>query len=215
MFNFLFHPKLFFESRLLRRPNWVLALASPAVCAVLQFVSLFIFSSKMELVLDGLSRYLHLETVGVDEAMLITSLLGSASYIISFFFIGGAVICLDIILKDSRRSLRLLECVGLSFVSQVPYGVLMVVVAYFWSPPQMAMPVSASPRDIDAALLDYHRTIFSWAPLAASRPIAYYSVGWLMILVGIALKVVSGLSTRAVVLACTLFIALFVLIRFA
>jgi Yip1 domain len=213
LWNFVAHPASFFGDRFRQKPNWPLALAAPALCAVLQFISSFLLTNKtLPIVRKFLARE-HLQQIDMHLFGVLASTFASASYLVAFGTIVAAVVCFDVLLMDSGRLRRLAEFAGLSFFAQLPYCVLMVVVAYLWSPNPIGPALDTSPSEISAAIQQWRTEMFGWWLLSASRVIGYYALIWQVVLIGVFLNVVSRLKVWVAVLASASILGLFVLIQ--
>lgn len=114
MVRYVVSPLRFFEDRLQRRPNWVLALTAPTLCAGLQVVA----------ALPG-------DTV---------TLFSAVGYPIAYVLAALAVISLDVLFRDSGQRRRLAEFTGLCFFTQVPYCFLMIAAVYVGVPDAPLVP---------------------------------------------------------------------------
>lgn len=213
VWGFAVHPAVFFRTRLQKKPNWVLALSAPALCALLQLASALVLSEKAQPVLREFLVQENLAAADMHAFSTVAASAGFASYFLNYGMMALAVVCLDVLLKDSGRLPRLAEFTGLSFFLQLPYCVLMLIAAYLWVPDPVLLPTSTSPSEIRLAIQEWRQVMFSWPLFVASRTIAYYLLAWQAILLAICLKIVSGLSTRAVLLAGGLLLALSALVQ--
>jgi hypothetical protein len=179
----------------------------------LQLVSSLLFSEKMLPLIQELLAKQQMGPSALRPIGIVSAVLASGSYFVTYGMAVVALVCLDVLLKDSGRAQRLVEMAGLCFFSQVPYCLLMVVVAYLWSPEPIWVPPGASVEELRITVQEYREAMFAWGPLVASRIIGYYSLIWLVGLMSVSLKVVSRLSGRAVVFAGTILLALFVFVQ--
>jgi hypothetical protein len=213
--NFLVHPAIFFCGRLQQKPNWPLALTAPALCMVLQFVSGLMFSSKAQPIVQEFLAREHLQQTDMRMFGVLASIFAGASWAATCGTMIAAVVCFDVLFEDSGRLKRLAEFTALSFFAQLPFCVLIIVVAWFWSPEPIGLALDSSPGELAATIQQWKGEMFGWWPLAASRVIGYYALTWQVVLIGIFLKVVSRLKLWAVLFACAFILGLFVLIQLA
>src|SRR4051812_18238506 len=140
MVTFLWSPVGFFERRMTRTPGWTRALAVPLACALLRWASTAIVSAKMRPVLEAAFAQAGFAgtTMPPVQAMTVLTLFG---YPLTYGIATLALVALDVVLTDSGTPSRLAQFAALSFLSQVPYCVLMLYVALTMTPD--ALPVAA------------------------------------------------------------------------
>jgi hypothetical protein len=205
MLRFILTPVRFFESRRMRPPNWVLALSAPLLCGCLQVVSNRLFVSKTEPMVAQLMARLNVDAAGFPFAGVFT-VVSSLTYPMLLALAVLAVVCLDVLLKDSRQSRRLGEFTALCFFTHVPYCAWMVLVAWFWVPEDIRIPVHATPYEVWTAVETYRAEMLSAPMLSTARILWFYSMAWLACQLSVSLKVVSGIPVRA---AAVVAVALF------
>ena len=205
MLNLVWSPVRFFDARRRRRPDWRTALAAPALCAGLQSVSVSIFNSKTRPIVDSALARLDLPLTGLPSPHLFVAI-SALAYPAFFGLLTLAVLALDVLVKDSGQPTRLTEFTALCFYTQVPYCLLMILIAWFWVPDPIRLPVGLSTAELLSWMRHYQATMLSGPLLSTGRLLSYYSLVWLAAVLSVALKVVTGLSTRAtVVMAIVLF----------
>ncbi len=205
MLNLVWSPVCFFDARRHRPPDWGTALAAPALCAGLQSVSVSIFSDKTRPMVDSALARLDLPLTGLPSPHLFVAI-SALTYPAFFGLLTLAVLALDVLVKDAGQPTRLTEFTALSFYTQVPYCLLMILIAWVWVPDPIRLPAGLSTAELLTQVRDYQATLLSEPLLSTGRLLSYYSLVWLAAVLSIALKVVTGLSTRAtVVMAIVLF----------
>jgi len=210
--DFIFSPVTFFERRLRRPPNWPLALLPLGLCVIVQIASALLFVEKMQPVLagfEGRSAYAAWAT----PFQVFSVVLVAFGYAATYAMAALALVCLDVVTTDSRRGARLAEFVGLSFFTQVPYAIVTVLIAYFWSPAESGLGSGTSLEHVSQAVDRQHAAITASPLLSTGRLLSYYSTVWLVVLLSAALKAVTGLGTKAAWLAALFLLAVFVGIR--
>ena len=205
MWNLVWSPVRFFDARRRRHPGWVTALAAPSLCAGLQGVSVSIFSGKTRPMVDAALARLDLPLTGLPSGHLFVAM-SVLTYPTFFGLLALGVLALDVLIKDSGQPARLTEFTALSFYTQVPYCLLMILIAWVWVPEPIRLPAGPSTAEVLTQMQRYRDTMLSGPLLSTGRLLSYYSLLWLAAMLSIALKVVTGLSTRAtVVVAVVLF----------
>lgn len=213
MLDFVFSPVTFFEQRLRRPPNWPLALLPLGLCVIVQIASALLFVEKMQPVLAGLTGDLAAPAAWATPFEVFSVVLVPFGYAATYAMAALAVVCLDVITKDSRRGARLAEFAALSFFTHVPYAFVTVLIAYFWSPGESGLGSGLSIEDVRLAVERQHAAIMASPLLSTGRLLSYYSTVWLVVLLSAALKAVTGLGTKAAWLAAVFLLAVFVGIR--
>ena len=204
MWSLVWSPGCFFDARRRRPPHWGIALAAPALCAGLQSVSVSLFSAKTRPMVDAALATLDLPLTGLPSEHLLIAM-SVLTYPMFFGLLTLAVLALDVLVKDSGQPAHLTEFTALSFYTQVPYCLLMILIAWVWVPEPVRLPSGSSAAELLTAAQRYRETMQSGALLSTGRLLSYYSLLWLAAVLSIALKAVAGLSTRATVgTACVL-----------
>ena len=205
MWTLIWSPVRFFDARRRRHPDWVTALAAPALCAGLQHVSVSIFSGKIRPMLDAALARLDLPVTALPSGPLLV-LVSALTYPTYFALLTLGMLALNVLVGDSGQPARVTEFTALSFYTQVPYLLSMVLIAWVWVPEPIRLPVGPSSAELLAAAHGYRETMWSAPLLSTGRLLSYYSLLWFAAVLSAALKVVAGLSTRAtVVVAVILF----------
>jgi hypothetical protein len=206
MVTFVWSPIGFFERRMTRTPRWTPALAVPLACALLQWASTAIASAKMRPVLENAFAQAGLTGTALPpiQAMALLTLFG---YPITYAIAALALVALDVVLTDSGEPRRLAQFAGLSFLSQLPYCVLMLYAAATLAPEALPVSAGATLQDVHDALVRYQVSMFATPLMSTVRLLSYVSILWLCITLAIALKVVARLRAAATISAA-LFLAL-------
>jgi len=108
-----------------------------------------------------------------------------------------AVLALDVLGNDSEQPARLTELTALSFYTQVPYCLLMILIAWVWTPEPMRLPSGLSTIELLTEVHRYRETMRSGPLQSTGRLLSSYSMLWLAAVTSIALKVVTGPSLSA------------------
>jgi hypothetical protein len=180
---------------------------------MLQLVSALLFAEKTLPVARELLIQQNQHAIDMHPFGVAASVVASVSYLITCGMTVLAVVCLDVLFKDSGRLERLAEFTGLTFISQIPYWGLMVIAGCLWSPEPILVPIGASVSEVRVAVQEWREDMFRWPLLAASRVISYYSLIWQVALIAVCLRVVSRLSARAVLFASGILLALLLFIQ--
>jgi hypothetical protein len=200
MLAFVFSPVRYFESRLDRRLGWTLPLAVPGLCALLHCTAALILAGKTGPIVESAFDEIGLSTAALFPAQVF-ALLTLFGYPITYGMAVLALIALDVVLIDSGQARRLGQCAGLCFLSQLPYCLLMVVVAVAWTPAPLSLPAGASLLEVRQAVERYRDAASEGPLLSTARLMSYYSILWLCTTLAISLKVVSRLRIGATLAA--------------
>jgi hypothetical protein len=205
MLTFVWSPVGFFERRLTRTPRWTPALAVPLACALLQWASTAIASAKMQPVVERAFAQAGLATTTMPpiQAMALLTLFG---YPMTYAIAALALVALDVVLTDSGEPRRLAQFAGWSFLSQLPYCVLMLYVAATLAPQALPVAAGSTLQEVHDAVLRYQTAMFAEPLMSTARVLSYVSILWLCIMLAIALKVVARLRVAAT-LSAALFLA--------
>ena len=133
MLNLVARPVCFFEARRRREPDWRTALAAPALCAWLQGMSAWIFSGKSRPVVETALAKIDLPLTGLPSGHLFVAM-SVLAYPMFLGLLTLAVLAVDVLAKDTGQPARLTEFTALGFYTQVPYCLLMIVIAWVWAP---------------------------------------------------------------------------------
>ncbi len=198
MFTLFWSPVRFFETRRAGGLHWLVAAGPLVLCAVLQSVSGSMTLAKM---LPEIERVMALvETpfaeFPVQELAVVGGLLG---YPMFYGVMLLAVLAIDILASGSGQPRLLAKFTAVSFYTQVPWCVVMIAIAWYWTPEPMRLPVGASEAEILQAAGRYQLSIQSEPLLSTGRLLGHFSSLWLSAMLAIALKVVGSLSVRATV----------------
>ena len=198
MFTLFWSPVRFFETRRADGLHWLAAAGVLVLCAVLQTVSGSMTAAKM---LPEMERIMALvETPFTDFPVQGLALVGGMlGYPMFYGVMLLAVLALDVVAAGSQKPLLLAKFTAVSFYTQVPWCIVMIAIAWYWTPEPMRLPVGASDTELLEALARHQRSIQSGPLLSTGRLLGHYSNLWLSAVLAIALKVVGSLSVRATV----------------
>ena len=198
MFTLFWSPVRFFETRRADGLHWLAAAAAPVLCGVLQAVSGSMTSAKM---LPELERTFALVETPFAEfpAQGLAVVGGLLGFPMFYGVMLLAVLALDIVASGSEQPRLLAKFTAVSFLTQVPWCIVMIVIAWHWTPEPLRLPVGATDTDILEAAARYQRGIQSDPLMSTGRLLGHYSNLWLSAVLAIALKVVGSLSVRATV----------------
>jgi len=197
---FVFTPVALFRRRVEAPSNLALALIPPVLCAALHFITVRMLSANT---LDGViasfavtdARAPRWETMG-----LVFGLVSALSYVVLYVLVAVTLICLDVLLADSRRGLKLAELTGLAFVPQVIACATLLCAVVFWLPPWSGPPV-ASMADASSAVAAYRASVLAQPAFVTASVVEFGCVGWTMALAGVALHTAARLTRWQVLLA--------------
>ena len=160
-----------------------------------------IFSGKTRPMLDTALARLDLPLAGLPSGPLFVAM-SALTYPMYF-----ALLTLAVLGNDSGQPARLTELTALSFYTQVPYCLLMILIALIWVPEPIRVPSGRSAVELLTEVQRYRETMRSEPLLSTGRLLSSCSMLWLAAVISIALKVVAGLSTRATVLVAMVLLA--------
>ena len=191
-------PVRFFETSRADGLHWLAAAVAPVLCGVLQAVSGSLTAAKT---LPEIERIMALvETPFADFPAQGLALIGGLlGYPMFYGLMLLAVLALDILVSGSEQPRLLAKFTAVSFCTQVPWCIVMIAIAWHWTPEPIRLPLGASNTEILEAVGRHQRSIQSGPLLSTGRLLGHYSNLWLSAVLAIALKVVGGLSMRATV----------------
>jgi hypothetical protein len=197
---FVCHPVALFRARAEQPWHPGVALLPPVLCAGLQFVTVRVLSANtFSAVIASLSeidgRAPRWEAMG-----LVFGMVSALSYLATYALAVVTLVCLDVLLADSRSGLKLAELTGLAFVPQVVACMTRLIAVALWLPPWSGPPL-ASIADASAAVAAYRHLVFAHPAFITASVVEFGCVGWTIALAGVALHAVGKLPVRQVLLA--------------
>jgi len=204
----VFSPVTFFKKRLDKPPNWALALSPLIVCVVAQIVSALMLVDTMQAALTTFTAPASLPAASPGPFRILPLILVPFGYAATYAVATLALVCLDVVTKDSRRGGRLAEFAALAFFAHVPYAIASVVLVHLWSAGEPAASAWASLEDLSRGL-DVQRAATLGSPLlSTARLLSYYSSAWYALVITASLQAVTGMKTRGTWLAAAFLLAL-------
>lgn len=202
MFTLFWSPVRFFETRRAGGLHWLAAAGAPVLCGALQSVS---GSMTVAKTLPELERVMALlETPFADfPAQGLAVVGGFLGYPMFYGVMLLAVLAIDILASGSGQPRLLAKFTAVSFLTQVPWCLVMIAIAWYWTPEPMRLPVGASDTELLEAAASYQRGMQSGPLMSTGRLLGHFSNLWLSAVLAIALKVVGSLSVRATVAVAT------------
>lgn len=196
MFTLFWSPVRFFETRSAHGLHWLPAAGAVLFCGVLQSVSGSMTLAKM---LPEIERAMALIETPFAEfpAQGLAIAAGLLGYPMFYGVMLLAVLALDVVAAGSQQPRLLAKFTAVSFYTQVPWCIVMIAIAWYWTPEPMRLPVGASETEILEAATRYQRSIQSGPLMSTGRLLGHYSNLWLSAVLAVALKVVGSLSVRA------------------
>ena len=200
MFTLFWSPVRFFETRRADGLHWLAAAGAPVLCAVLQAVSGSMTTAK---ILPEVERVTALVDAPFTEFPVqgLAVVAGLLGYPMFYGVMLLAVLAIDILVSGSEQPRLLAKFTAVSLYTQVPWCIVMIGIAWHWTPEPLRLPVGAAEADILEALARYQRDVQSGPLMSTGQLLEHYSKLWLSAVLGIALKVVGSLSVRATVAA--------------
>lgn len=200
MLAFVWSPVRFFEARLAKPPNWLLALTPPVLAGCLDASALVLLGNKMQPVLEvfGGGSAEAATAFQTIRFAAVFSFLGTPA---TFVLAATLLVSVDVLLIDSRRQLRAAELAGLAFWPSVAGSALIVVAVVVWTPAVPAVPGAASPSALSDAAAEYVRSMRSESWMASALLIANLATLWCAGLLGVVGRVVCRLSVPASIVA--------------
>ncbi len=198
MLTLFWSPVRFFETRRAGGLHWLPAAGGLVACGALEAVS---GSMTIAKVLPEVERVMALVDTPFAEfpvqgLAVVGSLLG---YPMFYGVMLLAVLAIDILVSGSEQPRLLAKFTAVSFYTQVPWCIVMIAIAWHWTPEPMRVPVGATDTEILEAVAGYQRSLQSGPLMSTGRLLGHYSSLWLSAVLAIALKVVGSLSVRATV----------------
>ena len=190
-------PVRFFETRRAKSLHWLAAAGAPVLCGVLQAVS---GSMTLTKTLPDVERVMAVLDTPFAEfpAQGMAAVGGLLGYPMFYGVLLLAVLAIDILVKGSEQPRLLAKFTAVSFYTQVPWCMVMIAIAWHWTPEPLRLPSGdPSEAEILEAVARYRYSIQSGPLLSTGRLLGHYSNLWLSAVLAIALKVVGSLSVRA------------------
>ena len=198
MYMLLWSPVRFFETRRADGLHWLAAAGAPALCAVLQTVAGSITSAKILPELENAIALLDIPFPALPlRSMAVVG--GLMGYPMFFGVMLLAVLALDVVARGSEQPRLLAKFTAVGFYTQVPWCIVMMAIAWHWTPEPLRLPVGASETEILEGMTRYQATVRSGPLMSTGQLLGHYSQLWLSAVLAIALKVVGSLSVRATV----------------
>ena len=198
MYMLLWSPVRFFETRRANGLHWLTAAGAPALCAGLQAVTGSITSAR---ILPAMEDAIAVIDVPFAEFPLqsIAFVAGLLGYPMFFGVMFLAVLALDIVASGSEQPRLLAKFTAVGFYTQVPWCIVMIAIAWHWTPEPLRLPVGVSQAEIMEQMTRYQVTVRSGPLMSTGQLLGHFSQLWLSAVLAIALKVVGSLSVRATV----------------
>jgi hypothetical protein len=182
-------PIVFFHARLTTPPSWWLALGGPLGCAALAAVSHAILAEKISgpivaAAAGSRSLLTSLQYMGVVNAAFV--------YVVVWLTASAFMISCDVLLRGAPDGMRILEGNAVAFYSQLPWLVVLIVLAAAFEPPAAWMldgPI-ASAADLER----FKRLLQQDRFLATVRGLNECFAVWLYLLFGTSYHAVTGCS---------------------
>ena len=195
----------FFQQRLEHPPRWTLALGTPVLCGLLDMTAIVTLGAKNQAAVDT-----ALPT-GLPAGALLASKVSAALSMLGFplYFVLAAMMLAsaDVVFRDSRRQLRLIEFAGIAFAAFLPVCLYMLVIAVVWMPPPIE--TLGSGVDLQSAVARYLTMLREDAWLSTGHVLYYCCLAWCAALLGVVLNVVSSFSRMgAAAAAAAVFVSL-------
>ena len=196
----LWSPVRFFETRRADGLHWLAAAGGPVLCAVLQSVSGSMTAAKL---LPELQKAMAIiETPFAEfpaQGMAVVG--GLLGYPMFYGVMLLAMLAIDILASRSEQPRLLAKFTAVSFYTQAPWCIVMIAIAWHWTPEPIRLPVGASEAEVLEAMTRYQAAVRSGPLMSTGQLLGHYSNLWLSAVLAIALKVVGSLSIRATVAA--------------
>lgn len=198
MLTLFWSPVRYFETRRADGLHWLAAAGAPVLCAVLQAVTSSMTLAKTLPEIETVMA--RVETPFAEFPLQGLAVVGGLlGYPMFYGVMLLAVLAIDILASGSEQPRLLAKFTAVSFYTQVPWCIAMIVIVWLWTPEPIRLPVGASNPDIMDAAAGYQRSLQSDPLLSTGRLLEHYSSLWLSAMLAIALKVVGSLSVRATV----------------
>lgn len=199
MFTLLWSPVRFFETRRADNLHWLAAAGAPLLCGGLQAVS---GSMTLTKILPELERAMALVEAPFADfpAQGLAVVGGLLGYPMFYGVLLLAVLAIDVLASGSEQPRLLAKFTAVSFHTQVPWCIVMIAIAWQWTPEPMRLPVGASDTETLEAVARYQRSIQSGPLMSTGRLLGHFSNLWLSAVLAVALQVVGSLSVRATVM---------------
>ena len=193
--QFLFEPVLFFESRMEKSPLWFLALAGPGLCFFLRsIVSSVLLNKTIRALASAVPD--AIQPSFMHPLMPVLAAFSSSYYFFLWLLSAGFLVCVDILIKDCGSYYRLVELIGISFWSQLPYLLTVLVIALLFVPPVPPQVLGTSAEELRQFAIDYAQSVSRTAHFRLIRNLGFAFDAWLFALFAFAYRAFSRKSLK-------------------
>lgn len=192
-------PVRFFRGRLQHPPNWMLACTPVVVYTGLVTATAFVVARKRRRALAPVLASLGvLDRMPADIGVLIGTVSMAAATLTGVGMSASAVVTLDLLVSQSGRARRLVELIGLSYITQIPWAaVALAVSTWWWDPAPLRLPSGVTVAELSSIVPDYQEALERSPAQATLRLVGAYFGLWLVALQAVSLRVVSGFGTTS------------------
>ncbi len=177
-----------------QKPDWLLAVAPTIFCASMQLASATIVARKVIPRLELQVKQLKLASHGLTMVAAVSAINAAASYPILLVTSAMYVVAIDVALHDGKSVKRLAEAAGISMLTQIPNSLVVLSIALTW------MPRSESVSSLSVGSLPLLANLGTGLSLLLKISAALSTL-WLIVMLGIALRVVAKIHYRSLITA--------------
>lgn len=142
MLDIILSPLAAFKRLKTLQERWSAALMAPVACAILLLAGTLAFTrNAMPVIGEAISPFVSGDRDSLFWLVATQVILLGTSYLLIAGLAVVVVVSLDTLIRpDENGRGKLAELVGLSFYSQVPYALVVLVVGFSWQPPAPLSP---------------------------------------------------------------------------
>jgi hypothetical protein len=189
----LYEPVRFFEREMQRPFSWPRAMGGPVLCMLLYVPAFGVISQDvLRTILDSIDSSGGTLPVSHSWPWFLAAA-GGTGYLIYWLMATGFIACFDVLARGFGGTRTLLQITGVAHYSQVPYLILVLVLALLFSPPPLAARQVAG-EEVTQLLSDYRAEVDGTVTMALARNFGYLFQSWLVLLLVCAYRAYSQTS---------------------
>jgi hypothetical protein len=208
MLQLYWSPIRFFDANRKQPPSWPHALIAPSICSALLGIAVLTVSRKSG---PALAPALAAFEFPISTPATKTMFMAISALIYPSFCgtAGLTLLALHALTGNSTHPILVLKCTALAFYTQLPYGLLMVIIAWLWTPTPIEVPAGASTVVVLVEIREYQSTVLSEPLLSTGRLLSWYSLAWLIIVLALMLRTIDRLSFGATLTVALTLVSVF------
>ena len=210
--DYILNPIRFFDRLLNSKINWFPILSGLLFCLILHIIGFLILTDRIldqfNLALDESNIDFHLRPSIAYGVSIFSSI---NTFFILFLYI-PFLICVDVLVRDGGKYPPFIKIALTSFYSLIPYLFLVQILATYFKPEYLPVPLVQTPEELKdwslEASIQIHRQLI---PLLIRNLESFFYI-WVLSLITIAYKTFSKLSNKYCFAAGAIYIIMIVIL---